>query len=120
MTKAEELKIRDKLVVVMQSEMGRTPSYNKGDGKDHWSVGSIMFMGAGIKGNRIIGATDEKQFLVPINPNSLETEKESGVRVRPEHIHQSLRSFAGIAEHEFSEQFPLKIDEGEALNNLFG
>ena len=28
-TKAEELKIRDKLVVVMQSEMGRTPTYNK-------------------------------------------------------------------------------------------
>ena len=29
-TKAEELKIRDKLVIVIQSEMGRTPTYNKG------------------------------------------------------------------------------------------
>ena len=44
-TKAEELKIREKLVLVIQSEMGRTPHYNKGNGKDHWSVGSIMFMG---------------------------------------------------------------------------
>ena len=65
-TKSEELKIRDKLVVIIQSEMGRTPTYNKGNGKDHWSIGSIMFMGHGIQGNRVIGATDEKQFLVPI------------------------------------------------------
>ena len=35
--RAEALKIRDRLVVVMQSEMGRTPTYNKGNGKDHWS-----------------------------------------------------------------------------------
>ncbi|HXX95026.1 MAG TPA: DUF1501 domain-containing protein, partial [Planctomycetota bacterium] len=42
--RAEELKIRDQLVVVIQSEMGRTPNYNQGNGKDHWSVGSIMFL----------------------------------------------------------------------------
>ena len=48
--RAEELKIRDKLIVILQSEMGRTPTYNKGDGKDHWSIGSIMFLGPGIKG----------------------------------------------------------------------
>ena len=60
MRRAEELKIRDKLVVVVQSEMGRTPNYNKGNGKDHWSIGSIMFMGPGIRGNRVIGATDDE------------------------------------------------------------
>src|SRR5205085_6520242 len=38
--RAEELKIREKLVVVVQSEMGRTPNYNAGNGKDHWSIGS--------------------------------------------------------------------------------
>src|SRR4029079_12872995 len=31
--RAEELQIRDKLVIVVQSEMGRTPNYNKGNGK---------------------------------------------------------------------------------------
>src|SRR6185369_4496634 len=51
--RAEELKIREKLVVVVQSEMGRTPNYNNGNGKDHWSVGSIMFLGKGIKGDRL-------------------------------------------------------------------
>ena len=44
--KAEDLQIREKLVVVIQSEMGRKPFYNKGNGKDHWSIGSIMFLGA--------------------------------------------------------------------------
>ena len=66
--RAEELKIREKLVVVIQSEMGRTPTYNKGNGKDHWSIGSAMFLGPGIKGDRVVGATDEKQFHVPLEP----------------------------------------------------
>ena len=117
MARAEELKIRDQLVVVIQSEMGRTPSYNQGDGKDHWSIGSIMFMGRGIQGNRVIGATDEQQFLVPIDPKSLRTEHENGVRVRPEHIHAALRRFAGIETHAFSQQFPLEVPD--QLSTLF-
>ncbi len=118
MKKAEELKIRDKLVIVMQSEMGRTPSYNKGDGKDHWSIGSVMFMGTGIRGNRVVGATDEKQFLAPVHPESLALDAENGVRVRPEHIHQALRQFAGIDGHAFSKKFPLKVPDGEQLQHL--
>ena len=119
-SKAEELKIRDKLVIVIQSEMGRTPNYNKGNGKDHWSVGSIMFMGPGIKGNRVIGATDEKQFLVPINPRSLATDKDQGTRVRPEHIHVALRELAGIEKHAFSRKFPLGVPAGEQLQEFWG
>ncbi len=119
MKRAEELKIRDKLVVVIQSEMGRTPHYNKGQGKDHWSIGSIMFMGAGIRGNRVIGATDERQFLLPVNNKTLALDEEEGIRTRPEHIHRALRELAGIEEHAFSRKFPLKIPEGERLQGLF-
>src|SRR5262249_10991239 len=36
--RAGDLMIRDQLVVVIQSEMGRTPNYNAGNGKDHWSI----------------------------------------------------------------------------------
>jgi len=120
MKRAEELKIRDKLVVVIQSEMGRTPHYNKGQGKDHWSIGSIMFMGKRIQGNRVVGATDEKQFLVPIDPKSLALDEEKGIRTRPEHIHRALRELAGIEDHAFSKKFPLKIPKGERLQGLFG
>jgi hypothetical protein len=118
--RAEELKIREKLVVIVQSEMGRTPTYNKGNGKDHWSIGSIMFLGRGMKGNRVIGATDEKQFHVPLDPRTLACDKEKGIRVRPEHIHAALREFAGIADHPFSQKFPLGVSESEKLVGLWG
>lgn len=120
MRRSEELGIREKMVVVLQSEMGRTPTYNKGNGKDHWSVGSIMFLGRGIRGNRVIGATDEKQFLVPIDPKTLAVDKEKGVRVRPEHLHLALRELAGVADHAFAKQFPLTVPEPERLRNFWG
>ena len=117
--KSEDLQIREKLVVIIQSEMGRTPTYNNGNGKDHWSIGSIMFVGPGISGNRLIGATDEKQQLVPINPKTLTVDKEQGIRVRPEHIHAVLRTYAGIQNHAFSKQFPLEIPVNEQLNDFW-
>src|SRR5207249_8784721 len=101
--RAGELKIRDQ-VVVIQSEMGRTPNYNAGNGKDHWSIGSAMFLGRGIKGNRVIGATDERQFALPLDPQTLKLDKDKGIRVRPEHLHQSLRELAGIADHPLSKK----------------
>jgi hypothetical protein len=119
-TKAKELKIRDKLIIVIQSEMGRTPTYNKGQGKDHWSIGSIMFMGHGIRGNRVIGATDNKQLPTPVNVKSLANDEEKGIRVRPEHIHEALREFARIDKHKFSSQFPLNVSKKDRLQDLFG
>lgn len=117
--RAEELQIRERLVVIMQSEMGRTPTYNKGNGKDHWSIGSIMFLGPGIQGNRVLGATDKEQFAVPFDPRKLVCDDEAGIRIRPEHIHQALRQYAGIAEHAHSRQFPLGVKPEEQLV-LFG
>jgi hypothetical protein len=118
--RAGELKIREQLVVVVQSEMGRTPNYNAGNGKDHWSIGSAMFLGRGIKGNRVIGATDDKQFAVPVDPATLKLDKEEGVRVRPEHIHEALRELAGIANHPLSEKFPLGLTDKVRLQGLWG
>jgi hypothetical protein len=120
MRRAEELQIRDKLVVIIQSEMGRTPTYNKGNGKDHWSIGSIMFMGADIRGNRVIGATDEGQFSVPVVPGTLACDKEAGIRVRPEHLHIALREFAGISDHGMAKQYPLVVPEKDRLHGLWG
>lgn len=120
MRRAEQLKIRDQLVVVLQSEMGRTPTYNNGNGKDHWSIGSIMFLGKNIKGNRVIGATDEKQFGVALDPQKLVCDKAKGIKVRPEHIHEALREYAGIADHAFSKKFPLGVVEKEKLRSFWG
>ncbi len=118
--RAEELQIREKLVLVIQSEMGRTPTYNKGDGKDHWSIGSIMFLGPGIRGNRVIGSTDEGQMPIPIDAKTLALKPEDGLRVRPEHIHVALRELAGVADHPFAEQFAFKVKNKEKLTGLWG
>jgi len=118
--RAGDLGIRDKLVVVVQSEMGRTPTYNGGNGKDHWSIGSAWFLGRGVKGNRVVGATDAGQFAVPIDPATLATKPDGGIRVRPEHVHQALRELAGIAAHPMSQRFPLGVPEREALKGLWG
>jgi hypothetical protein len=118
--RAEDLRIRDRLVIIVQSEMGRTPTYNSGNGKDHWSIGSIMFLGRGIRGNRVLGATDERQFHVPFNARSLILDRQNGIRVRPEHIHTALRELAGIADHAFSRRFPLGVADNECLRGLWG
>src|SRR5207237_10677504 len=39
--RAGELKIRDQLVVIVQSAMGRPPNYNAGTGKDHGWIASV-------------------------------------------------------------------------------
>lgn len=118
--RAAELKIREQLVVVVQSEMGRTPSYNAGNGKDHWSIGSALFLGGGIKGNRVIGVTDAKQFALPLDPHTLRPSKDKGIRVRPEHVHECLRELAGIADHPLSKKFPLGLADKEKLRGFWG
>lgn len=118
--RAGELGIREQLVVIVQSEMGRTPTYNSGHGKDHWSIGSAMFLGRGIQGNRAIGATDSQQFAVPLDPRNLAADKEHGIRVRPEHVHEALRELAGIADHPLSRRFPLGVADKDKLHGLWG
>ena len=118
--RAEELQLREQLVIIVQSEMGRTPKYNAGDGKDHWSIGSAMFLGRGIRGNRVIGATDEGQFAIPIDPLTLELDREQGIRMRPETIHHALRQLAGITDHPLCQKFPLAVPDDQRLQGLWG
>jgi uncharacterized protein (DUF1501 family) len=118
--RAEELQIRERLVVIIQSEMGRTPNYNSGNGKDHWSIGSIMFLGPGIRGDRVIGGTDDGQFAIKVNPQTLQLQPTDGQLIRPEHIHEALRQYAGIHQHPASRRFPLGITSEHQLQDLWG
>jgi hypothetical protein len=113
---AEAAGIADEIVVAVGSEFGRTPGYNGGNGKDHWSVNSMMLMGKGIPGNTVIGASDPGHEPLRINPETLELD-DNGIRIRPEHIHAELRRIGGIDRDQFALQFPLDLDE---QLNLFG
>ena len=63
---AEEGLAEDTVVVVL-SEMGRTPQLNDGLGKDHWSHTSAMLVGPGITGGRVVGGYDEVFASQPVD-----------------------------------------------------
>lgn len=105
--------LQDRVTVIVGSDFGRTPFYNSNRGKDHWNVTSMMAMGAGVVGNRVIGATDAQVEALPINPDSLEVDP-GGVILTPEHIHVALRQLAGVS-GEFTRQFGIQ----ERVINLF-
>ena len=49
----------DSTLVVVMSEMGRTPKINQAYGRDHWSAAwSVALAGAGIKGGAVVGKTN--------------------------------------------------------------
>ena len=121
--RAEQLGIRDRLTIVIQSEMGRTPWYNSTGGKDHWSVTSMMMIGPDINGGRVVGGTTINpesgfdQHPEKVDPTSLMLSSD-GIRVRPEHVQWALRKHLGIAEHPFAQRFPLNLNEQEQLESL--
>ncbi len=92
---AERLGIADRFNIIVGSDFARTPWYNDGNGKDHWSIGSMMFMGSDIQGGRVVGGTDHYQLPLAVNPTTLELDA-SGVILSPGNIHAALRELAGI------------------------
>lgn len=51
--------LADETVVVVLSEMGRTPQLNGGAGKDHWPHTSALILGPNVAGDRVIGGFDD-------------------------------------------------------------
>jgi hypothetical protein len=55
---AESGRLEETLVIVA-GEFGRTPKINKDAGRDHWGrVGTLLLAGGGVRGGRVIGASD--------------------------------------------------------------
>jgi uncharacterized protein (DUF1501 family) len=90
----------DRLIIVMASDFARTNTYNVNGGKDHWPHTSMMFWAAPdhLRGNRVIGATNNMQRSRRINPSTLALDA-NGIQMTPEYIHQSLRKLAGIEQN---------------------
>lgn len=110
---AEQMGVRDNVVITVGSDFGRTPRYNDGNGKDHWAITSMMVMGningTPIPGNRVVGETTYDHNPIEVNPTTLEPG--SGVRITPAHMQSALRRLAGIHENEVVQQFPLGNEE---------
>lgn len=120
--RADELGIADQLLIVIGSEFGRTPNYNGGGGKDHWSVGELIVMdmaGDLVPGNRRIGATDEFDRYERINPDTLAVDS-GGVAMKMGHVHKWLRRITGIEDNEIVKLFQLRTEEYIDLSGPVG
>ncbi len=116
LTEAENLGLADKVFVAVGSDFGRTPGYNDGNGKDHWPITSMIFAGAGVKGNRVLGLTDERHGGMGFDINSLQPlTGEDAPRLHPGHINKTLRAHAGLRDHEFNAAFFIEEEEVPAL-----
>ena len=71
MTDLQDRSLLENTLVVIMSEMGRTPRLNAQGGRDHWTYCySVMLAGAGIRGGMIYGASDSHAAYVKDNPVS--------------------------------------------------
>jgi hypothetical protein len=61
----------DETLVVVMSEMGRTPRINRNSGRDHWTYCySVLLAGAGIRGGTVYGESDAQAAYVKDRPVS--------------------------------------------------
>jgi hypothetical protein len=61
----------DETLVVVLSEMGRTPRVNGGAGRDHWSFCySVVLAGGGVRGGQVYGSSDRGAAYPSTNPVS--------------------------------------------------
>lgn len=53
--------LRDKILLVVSGEMGRTPKINKNGGRDHWgNLTPLLLAGGGLKMGQVIGQSDKQ------------------------------------------------------------
>lgn len=60
--------LADDTLVVVTSEMARTPAYNATGGRDHWPYTSMLLVGPGITGGRVIGGYDPGFNGIGVDP----------------------------------------------------
>lgn len=111
---ADGLGIRQNVAMVCGSDFGRTPGYNEGNGKDHWSITSMMMMGyvnkQKIVGDRVIGLTDDGHNPIGLDPATLQPG--GSVRLTPGAIHREVHKLTGVDQNaEINQLFPITETE---------
>jgi len=101
--------IEDRLIVTIVSDFGRTPRYNKGGGKDHWSTTSSVVMANNPSwGNRVIGASDEGHRAQRINFSNMQRD-DSGLKINPNHVMEAVRNELRVGSSAESNKFSLNV-----------
>lgn len=85
----------DETVVVVVSEMSRTPRLNARGGKDHWPVTSAMVIGAGVRGGRAYGATSDAMEAVAVDLATGEPSAD-GATIQTDNLAAGLLALCGV------------------------
>lgn len=68
--------LADETVVVVYSEMGRTPAFNGANGRDHWPFTTALLIGAGVSGGRAIGGYTDLYGGIGVDPATADLDPE--------------------------------------------
>ncbi len=92
--RAAGTRLIDDTVLVVLSELGRTPRMHNG-GKDHWPVTSAMVIGAGVTGGVVIGATTAGSEAVAVDLQT-GSASEGGVKPMYSHLGAGILRLCGV------------------------
>jgi len=109
-TDLKEMGVYDDSVIVVGSDMGRTPQYNSFNGKDHWPITSMLLLGGRVQGNQVIGETTALLEAKKVDPQTLEL-SENGIELTYPDMHQLFRRYSGIENTAVSKKYDLKAQE---------
>lgn len=99
----------DRTVLVASSEFARTPIINSQFGRDHHLSSSCIVAGAGIRGNTVIGGTDDTYTRLRVNPITGETGDGRSL-IRPPDVHASILAAMGLPYDHLANQVPTILE----------
>jgi hypothetical protein len=87
-----------------------------GNGKDHWSVTSMVLLGH-INGKKIKpgvkGGSTERDGLMGVDPVTGVVKDGAPLNIKVGHIQNNLRKLAGVENSEQARRFPMSVPAGE-------
>ncbi len=109
----QERGLLDSTLVVWMGDFGRTPTINKGAGRDHWpGCYSMVLAGGGIRGGQVIGESDKQGAYPHVRP------------ITPADIHATIFAALGYdpRRHTYltTDGRPTPLTEGEPIKELLG
>jgi uncharacterized protein (DUF1501 family) len=90
----------DETVIVVLSEMGRTPRLNGNMGKDHWPYTAAMVSGPGVAG-RTVGGYDLYYYGRRVDAASGDLDDDNGILLTTDVFGATLLELAGLDAAEF-------------------
>lgn len=93
--------LADETVIVVLSEMGRTPRLNGGQGKDHWPYTCAMVCGPGVNGGRVYGGYDLYYYGRRVDAASGDLDDNTGIILSSDVFGATLISMAGLDSQDF-------------------